>query len=255
MQTNPQLIDYIKDQVAKKVERDVIEKSLLNVGWTTQAVSQAFLELDQINTQSSPSIQQPVVNNKTNSNLPQSTMLGMSSRFDNKISEEDYAISTVWIFKYPIIMVVLSIVAWFFGYWFPYFVVAIPYFLIANPLQRKNFHYSFEDKYLLIEQGVLSKKQRNLPYNVIQNVFVKQDLFDRLFGISNLILENASEGGGKGRFSKWVSNSGNKERDFIGSKGNKVSVPGLKKAHAEVLRDEILKKVKENPLEDSQSGL
>ena len=239
--TNQKALDYITSGQAKGISPVMIRSSLIQAGWQPGDVDAAFTQI--ANFQASN--QTPVINSATPSSISESD-----------ISESDYPITTLWIFKYPIIMVTVSLVAIIFGIWFPYFVIAIPYFLIANPLIRKNFHFALEKEYFAVKQGVLSKKQRNLPYGVIQNVLVKQDIFDRLFGIAALTIENASEAGGSG-ISKWFSKSQNQNNsaDFIGSQGNKVSIPGLKKADAEALKSAILAKMKENPLGDTQSGL
>jgi hypothetical protein len=42
---------------------------------------------------------------------------------------------------------------------------------------------------------------------------------------------------------------------MVGFSGNKVNIPGLTKQNAEILKGIILQKMKENPIEDSQSGL
>jgi uncharacterized membrane protein YdbT with pleckstrin-like domain len=110
--------------------------------------------------------------------------------------------------------------------------------LVTAILRRANFHYSIEEKFLIIKQGILLREQRYIPYGVIQNLFIKQDLFDQIFGLASLTIENASEGAGS-----------------VGFYGNKVSIPGLFKTDAEVLKGIILQKMKENPVMDSQSGL
>jgi membrane protein YdbS with pleckstrin-like domain len=176
----------------------------------------------------------------------------------NIITEKNYPITKLWIFKAPIIIILMNIVALFFGYYFPYLVLALPIMLIANPLIRANFHYSLDDKYFHVKQGVISKKQRNLPYGVIQNVFVKQDLFDRIFGLATLRIENASQAGGDSKVRWWNKSYGSKananaygQGEGLGSSGNKVNLPGLKKQNAEELKNFILQKVKENPIEES----
>lgn len=172
------------------------------------------------------------------------------------ITEKNYPITKLWIFKTPIIIILMNIVALFFGYYFPYLVLALPIMLIANPLIRMNFHYSLGEKYFNVKQGVISKKQKNLPYAVIQNVFVKQDIFDRIFGLACLKVENASMGGGKAKKRKsFTLTSGGSDSESVGASGNKVNIPGLKKQSAEELKNLILQKIKENPLEDNQSGL
>ncbi len=169
--------------------------------------------------------------------------------YNNVITEKDYPITKLWIFKTPIIIFLVNAVALFFGYYFPYLVLAFPIMLIANPLIRANFHYSLDDKFLIVRQGVISKKQRNMPYGVIQNVFVKQDLFDRIFGLASLRIENASQAGGAKNIRI------QEEQGSVGASGNKVNIPGLKKQSAGELKNLILNKIKENPIEDNQSGL
>lgn len=175
-------------------------------------------------------------------------------------TEKNYPITKLWIFKAPIIIFIISIIALFFGRWYPVLVLAFPIYLIANPLIRANFHYSTEPKFFVVRQGVISKKQRHLPYGVIQNVFVKQDLFDRIFGLASLRVENASQGGGKdfagGRNKFSLSGGiGARRDDSVGASGNKVNIPGLGKKDAEALKNILLQRIKENPIEDSQSGL
>lgn len=183
---------------------------------------------------------------------------------EEPITEKIYPIATVWIFKSPLIMTLISIVAFIFGYYFPVFLFMIPVLLVANPLTRRNFHFSVGNKFLEIKQGILSKGERHLPYGVIQNVLVKQDIFDRIFRIASLSIENASQGAGSAppekKFLGMTLGTKNYKQPwytegFLGYGGNKVNIPGLKKQDAEALKEVILQKVKENPIEDSQSGL
>lgn len=125
--------------------------------------------------------------------------------------------------------------------------------LIITILKKINFHYSIGDKFLTLKQGILSKQQRNIPYEVIQNIFVKQDLFDRIFRLSSLTIENASYDTRHLITSKRQLQQ--QQIEMPGFFGNKVSIPGLTKQSAEILKEIILQKMKENPIEDSQSGL
>jgi uncharacterized membrane protein YdbT with pleckstrin-like domain len=173
------------------------------------------------------------------------------------ITEKTYPITKLWIFKAPIIIIVLNIIALIFGYYFLYLVVALPIMLIVNPFIRANFHYSLDDKFLNVKQGVISKKQRNLSYGVIQNVYIKQDLFDRIFKLATLRIENAAQSGSGGvKLSSFrLTGISNNDENSVGSSGNKINIPGLKKQDAEELKKYILQKIKDNPIEDSQSGL
>jgi len=234
---NNEIVNYIKSELVKGEGKQQITDSLIKAGWQNNDVQEAF------NSLSAPA--SPIATS------PQST--------SEIVTEKNYPITKLWIFKAPIIIIVISIVALLFGYYFPYLLIALPIYLIANPLIRANFHYSTEEKFFDVRQGVFSKKQRHLPYGVIQNVLVKQDWFDRIFGLASFSVENASQGGGKeffgGSKSFRLGGTYQQQGESVGSSGNKVNIPGLKKKDAEAIKLVLLQKMKENPIEDSQSGL
>ena len=229
---NNEIVNYIRAELAKGESRQEVTDSLLKNGWKNNDIQEAF---NSLSTTTSPS-----------ATTPQHTA--------ETVSEKNYPITKLWIFKAPIIAIITSIVALFFGFWFPYLVIAIPFWLIGNPLIRSRFHYQTGEKFFDVQQGVFSKKQRHLPYGVIQTVLVKQDWFDRVFGLASLSVEDASAGGGKGLFggSKSFRMSGayQQQGESIGSSGNKVNIPGLKKKDAEALKFVILQRMKENPIEE-----
>ena len=142
-------------------------------------------------------------------------------------------------------------------------IFAYPIFdFMVTILRRATFHYSIDEQFLTLRQGILSKQERHIPYGVIQNIFVKQDLLDRILGLASLTIENASQGAGALAASQELTafgfRIGGRRRpriEMVGFSGNKVNIPGLKKINAEILKEIILKKMKENPIEDSQSGL
>jgi len=173
----------------------------------------------------------------------------------DKISEKRFPITTLWVFKVPLIILLINIVALFFGAYYPYLVLAMLIMLIANPLIRMNFHYSLEDKFFFVKQGVISKKQRNLPYGVIQDISLKQDLFDRIFKIATLRVENASNSKAKNYGTFRFGGVANSNDNSLGVSGSKINIPGLKIQDAEELKKIILQKMKDNPIEDSNSGL
>ena len=195
------------------------------------------------------------------------------------ITEKDYPIQGLWVLKS--ILGSLFVLIFFVLYFLipsrrlgetrrdteiNFYVIIIVGFaifhFIVTILRRANFHYSIEEKFLTLKQGILSKQQRHIPYGVIQNLFIKQDLFDRIFGLASLTIENASQGAGalaapqKQRvFGMIIGNQRQQQMEMVGFSGNKVSIPGLTKMNAETLKGIVLQKMKENPIEDSQSGL
>lgn len=191
---------------------------------------------------------------------------------DQFITEKIYPIEIIWVLKallkYGLILIFL-IPAFFIQSrkdteLVVNLILYIVFFIglvIYAALRRATFHYFVEDKFLTLKQGILSRQQRHIPYGVIQNIFVKQDIFDRVFGLASLVLENASMGAGSQvegvtKIFGFKVKSREKQRvEMVGFSGNKVSIPGLKKENAEALKGILLAKMKENPIEDSQSGL
>lgn len=176
----------------------------------------------------------------------------------NIITEKDYPIETRWIFK-SIMRSILS--AFIFTFlvitdmkdprakiFLTIFFSSIPIDFIYSALRRSTFHYFLEDNFLLIKQGIFSKQQRHIPYEVIQNLYVKQDFFDRIFDLSSLMLENASS-------SMTINSIQTPIEQTAGFSGNQVNIPGLSKQNAETLKNIILQKIKENPMTNNTSGL
>lgn len=172
------------------------------------------------------------------------------------LTERDYPIQFVWLYKSLIgslfvVLVTFGMIK--FGrinYFLIAFVAYTPIAFIISLLQRNNFHFALEEKFLLLKQGVLSKQERNVPYGVIQHLFVKQDLFDRMFGLASLTIENATKSVAEIQVQKTQKTS----IESIGFSGNAVVIPGLNKEHAEALKLAILAQMKHNPIEEN-SGL
>ncbi|MDP2967235.1 MAG: PH domain-containing protein [bacterium] len=182
------------------------------------------------------------------------------------ITEKDYPVQGLWVFKSirGFLLTLIILVLFFLisnsyenlfssknvmlNFYLVIIIASVIFHFIVTILKRANFHYSIEEKFLTLKQGILSKQQRYIPYGVIQNLFVKQDLFDRIFGLASLTIENASQGAGIGTQQR-------QQVEMVGFSGNAVSIPGLTKQNAETLKEIVLQKMKENPIEDSQSGL
>jgi len=123
--------------------------------------------------------------------------------------------------------------------------------MIIFYLIRKNFHYQMDEKIITLEQGIINKQKRYIPYSTIQNISIDYDLIDKFLGLANLNIENASSNGG--------ANILPKKKNIIhfrhlGFKGNRVNILGIDPKNAEELKLFILKKIKENPT-TTNSGL
>ncbi len=232
---NQDLQNYVQGELSKGVPLESIKNQVLQAGWQATLVDEVFSAI-----QTSP--------NKAS--LLQPSIAGAS------ITEKNYPITTLWVFKAPIIIIIIQfLLLVLFGGINVYLLIALPIYLIANPLIRKNFHYSLEPEFFIVHQGVISKKQRNFPYGVIQHVNVKQDFFDRLAGLASLTVENAGVSGGEDTRSFRLTSGYNQHGDSVGASRNKVNIPGLKKADAEMLKKAILEKMEAYQQVELSSGL
>lgn len=184
---------------------------------------------------------------------------------DGSITEKIYPIQRLWVFKSifaPLIWMVILEVALLLPFsgdqytstsLYSHIIVAIGtlYFIVAPILRRSTFHFIMEDKFLILKQGIFSKQQRHIPYGVIQDIYITQDLFDRIFRLASLTIENAS--GSEDVFS--TPSTRREKVEIVGFAGNKINIPGLTKMHAEFLKKVVLQKMIRNPINDSQSGL
>ncbi len=243
---NNEILNYIKTGLANGENKKEMTDALLSAGWGSGDIQEAIDTFPTVAPSASTVQSVPVQS------------VSVNAPANKTITEKDYPITTRWILKNPIIVLFLGIIMFLTGDILnsTLAVLAAFIYIFVGYIIRANFHYSLDDKYFHIKQGVISKTQRNLPYGVIQDVFVKQNLLDRIFGIASLRIENASQLGGKsGGKASWLNKSygmgSYSGRDGVGSSGNKINLPGLKKQDAEVLKKIILQKMKENPIEES----
>lgn len=188
------------------------------------------------------------------------------------ITEKNYPIEPIWVLKntipsllsLPISFLTLliiyfgsilesqqktSMMSFYYGFFLIFIVLQIPFNFIINILRRKNFHYSLDNKFLNLHQGILSKQNRQLPYGVIQNVIVQRGILDRIFNLSSLQIENASSAGGA-YASQFNKNKQTSRYETIGFQANSIKIPGLLSENAEILKNLILEKIKTNPMEE-----
>ena len=64
-------------------------------------------------------------------------------------------------------------------------------------LKHKIVRYTLTDSKIEIDEGLISKRTRNVPLRTIQDVTVSATVPQRMLGFGNLIIENAGEAGGK----------------------------------------------------------
>ncbi|MHA2309382.1 MAG: PH domain-containing protein, partial [Candidatus Heimdallarchaeaceae archaeon] len=57
----------------------------------------------------------------------------------------------------------------------------------------ESINYEVLDTEIVIQKGILTKKRTIIPFRTITNLVVKRNPFDRLFGISKMIIQTAGE--------------------------------------------------------------
>ncbi len=133
-------------------------------------------------------------------------------------------IAFIVLFSYPIlkeikISIIASIIA--------FVAIIITYIILKYIYEIFYLKYYFYDqvgKNLIIKKGVFSRNEITLPMNRLQDVYVDQDVLDRIFGLYDVHVSTAT----------MIS-------------GNLSHIDGLNKANADVIKKLILSKIhKEN---------
>ncbi|MES2623396.1 MAG: PH domain-containing protein [Patescibacteria group bacterium] len=114
--------------------------------------------------------------------------------------------------------------------WFSVFVIFVIYRSLYLFLWKKHYTYNFGEEYIYMKVGVLSVSEKNMGYNTIQDVKVNQSFIDRIFGVADVIIENASP--------NIVMTSRNQE---IPAGANGIVIEGLQLADAQKVAEEVKK--------------
>ena len=64
-------------------------------------------------------------------------------------------------------------------------------------LRQKLIRYTLTDTSIEIDRGLISRTTQNIPLRRVQDVTVTTTVFQRLLGYGDIIMDNASEDGGK----------------------------------------------------------
>lgn len=125
---------------------------------------------------------------------------------------------------------------------------------IVALLRRRTFHYTVEEHFLMMRQGILSKQERRIPYQVIQTVMIHQNILDKMLGLAFINIENAA--GGTGIQPRQAGRKKNMPLELTGFFfTNKVIVPGLSFHDAELLENTILQKINMHKMSGNALGV
>ena len=106
-------------------------------------------------------------------------------------------------------------------FWFVAIAFFVIYFfvrLIYEIYYYKKYYYADNNELLTLRKGVFKIVTLTIPYNKVQHIFIDQDLFDRIFGLWDVHLASA------------------------GTIGMELHIDGLKKEHAEGLRNLLIQR-------------
>lgn len=174
----------------------------------------------------------------------------------NQINEQSYPIEPLWILKSVIPSLVT--VPFFSGYFYYYilaynfvqtsnysllfyfavYLISVPTHFLTLILARTTYKYEFTESYINLYQGLIRRQKRQLVYGVIQNIYVRQDLLDKLFGLASLTIENATNS----------VDAGFQPKTLAGFVGNSISIPGLSLGNANDLKEKLQKLILKNPI-------
>lgn len=178
-------------------------------------------------------------------------------------SEKEYPIELSWVYKNLIGIVISSMLLLILGVvvlaLFPQkyvlmtlgllllsIMIIIALNIVIRTLTRNNIHYTFDDKGITYHQGIVTKQERTIAYNVLQNIYLSQDRNDVLFGLVNLFIENASQS----RMVAYTPAQGNTYFSYNG-----LFIPGLSKKNAQELKVFVLEHMKKDGKQPTAGGL
>lgn len=107
----------------------------------------------------------------------------------------------------PVILTLLFVVfplLYFLGFHLYQLAVYIPFlvfytaFAIWIPNYYTSLSYSLEESHLLVQEGVILKKKKRIPFNQITNAAIRQGPFKQSYGIANINIQTAGRAGQRG---------------------------------------------------------
>jgi len=66
-------------------------------------------------------------------------------------------------------------------------------FFIYHKFYFKKYFYDMNDKYFIIRKGVFSTKEIILPFSKITDVYIDQDIFDKIFNLYDFHISTPTE--------------------------------------------------------------
>ncbi len=97
---------------------------------------------------------------------------------------------------------------------------------------------------------IIYKGEKTFLYGKIQNIYFIEGPLDKNLGLASIAIETAAAGGGIAR-----ANAKNKISAFPLFGNNAIGIPGLTHDKALELKEFLMGRIKNNSINDAQSGL
>ncbi|OGM24176.1 hypothetical protein A2627_04770 [Candidatus Woesebacteria bacterium RIFCSPHIGHO2_01_FULL_39_28] len=145
-----------------------------------------------------------------------------------KVLKKTIVSLSVWFVILLIILLVVAIPMFGSGYsstpfLFTMFVLILIFFVIALIIYLYQqwyynvYYYNLTPDFIVIKKGPITPREITIPYERVQDVYVDQDIFDRIFGLYDVHLSSATI-----------------------SSGMEAHIDGVEKTAADGLRQELL---------------
>lgn len=105
--------------------------------------------------------------------------------------------------------------------------------VIQTYIEYRSYSYKFDEEFFQVNFGYFEKNEIAIVYHHIQNAIIKRDLFDRMVGVSKLVV--VMDGGKEGR-------------------GN-IVLPAIDRTRAKLIQKELMRQARIHSIRESKGGL
>ena len=198
---NQQLLDYIKQQLQQGTGKEQIKNSLISNGWQTQDVDSAFSSLAlsdrSLNSTNTNTLPQPQPQLFSQQSLLNSMNLPLDKKKIIKKTLEKYSIFLLFLAFGGMVagmgFMIPELKWWLITIGITLPIISVICVYIYQFYYYKLYFYDFENDKAQIRKGVISRSTGHVRYERIQNVYVDQDILDRIFGLFDVHYETAGE--------------------------------------------------------------
>gem|GEM_PF-2718328 len=228
--------NYIKSCITQGLKKPETTRALLEAGWAQADIDDTFRVFEA-----------PVAMRESHEVSSQAVHEQLTAPYSSRIiTEHDYPVTLLWVFKYPIIIIVASFIAIFFGYYFSYVLIALPFIPFYALYKRKKTTFTIGSHSLSASGVSQNRKDINVSYSALESVAFRQDYFDILFGIGRVEIILA-----RNKTTEDGSHAKKPKRSFLSGPttdvldGSRCVLPGVTKENGEILESIIQDRMRE----------